>query len=233
MSEEDVIVYMSSPTVEENEESHSSTPITPVRLFVSPSTQPLNNDFEVPPVPSSEALSNSRILSIEEDDLTCTETFLDPPDPKPKNEPIEDTMDRYVMSVKGGAMMIGHLWDEIYLKLSRMKHERQALKRTMDYLEEQLEDAREELKTHQAVNKMMARTVHRLKKQALDKEEVSGYDEGCAICSRTINELMNANLARIAVACCANLLCLDCIVQTTHIQQSNHPLCPFCRDPLC
>lgn len=218
-------VVLSSPEIQD-EDTRSSPTLSPVRLFVSPR----QSNIQIPPIPSSEALSNSRILS-EENDLHCHETFLDAP-VRPKDESVEDTMDRFVLSVKTGAMMVSHLWDEMYLKLSRMKYERNALKRTIDHLENELEETRNELTSIQAVNKMMTRTIHRFKKQMMEKEQVNGTDEGCSICARTVDELMNHNLARISVACCANEMCLDCIVRTTHIQQTNQPVCPFCRHPL-
>lgn len=220
--------------MDEHGELQSSPTLSPVRLFVSPTVRSSGTgNVEIPPVPSSAALSSSYIEQ-EEEDLTCAEEFLNPPPPiKPKAEAMEDSMDRYVLSVKGGIMMIAHLWDELYVKLSRMKYEQQALKRTISHLEDNLEDERQERETCATVNKMMARTIHRFKKQILNEEKLNGSDEGCAICARTVNELMTLNLARIPVACCANLICLDCIVRTTHIQQTDHPVCPFCRDPLC
>lgn len=215
MSEEQLVSDSSSPT------------LSPVRLFISPQ--------HVPAVPPSQSLSSSRIIHSDDldVDLSCQETFLDDETVKRKFfEPVEDTFDRYVLSVKSGSQMISSLWDEIQLKQKRLQHEILSMKRTISYQEDENDQLKEDLKVLRAVNKMMSRTVHRLKKAFLEQEELDPLDE-CPICARTISDLLSLNLSTVRLGCCANEICLECIVNTTHAQSSNHPNCPFCRNPLC
>lgn len=214
MSEDQVASNRSSPT------------LSPVRLFISPQT--------IPSVPLSQSLSSSRIIYSDDldMDLNCPETFLDEKVRRKHHEPVEDTLDRYVLSVKSGSQMIASLWDEIQLKQKRLQYEILGLKRTIDHLQDENEQLKEDVKVLRTVNKMMSRTVHRLKKSFLEQEELDPFQE-CPICARTVSELLSLNLSTVRVACCANEICLECIVNTAHVQSSNHPNCPFCRNSLC
>lgn len=171
---------------------------------------------------------------MEDLDLNCYETFLDDDDSvkRKRFEPVEDTMDRYVLSVKSGSQMIASLWNEVQVKQDRLRHENSNLKRKIDRQEDSIEELKHELSVLKSVNKMMARTVHRFKKSFIEKENLNEFDK-CPLCTRTVSELLSDNLSLIRVGCCANDICLECIVNLTYTQASSRPLCPFCRNSLC
>lgn len=233
-------------------------PLSPVRIMVSPEMVPRTPDSPIliPSLPTPRSIPSLQTPppppppAFDPDlyELYCPEEVVEPPPSAPmKNrgkrrgliEPVEDVVDRSISCLTGQVLSLSTTWQELQVKVERMKREIQGLKRTISHYEDEndrLKDENDQLKQDVLVERtcaqILTRTCHRMKKVCLDKQELTGEEE-CPICNRTSSELLMNNLPLVMISCCANQLCLYCIVQLTHIQHTSTPACPFCRSSLC
>lgn len=233
-----------SSRINDSDDRTATPPISPVRIMVSPPMVPATPDSPIliPPIPIARSLSQFPELNTpphgleqEEYDLYCHEEFIEPPRrPKKKGliEPVEEVVDRSISCLKGQILSLSVNWNECQVKHERMKREIQGLKRTIDHYEDKVDELEHQLVVERTCNGILQRTCHRLKKLCMENNPHE-VEQECPICSRSLSDLLSVNLPLVMVGCCGNRMCLHCIVQLTHIQHSNQPSCPFCRECLC